>query len=442
MSDSGQRPTYIRYYVLAALCVVTVINYVQRNSIGALVKPILGDLNTEMRFIALSGFMLFLAYALLQIPTGKLAQFWGPRRALTVFTIGWSLATAGMAFAADAWDLIAFRTVLGAFQAGIFPCATLIMVAWLPSHQRALASALLNSFMLIGGAGVYTLTAFLLKVEGRGLLEWRALLIIYALPGFVWAAWFYWWFRDTPATHAGVNESERALIEAGRQPATANAATVALAAIALSLPLWLLCAQQSMRAGANRYLDQWLSTYLQEVPLQHISDERERQATANHLTAFPLYIGVISGPIGGFLSDRILRRTGNRRMARNGVAAVSLGLAMICYLPIFFIDDAVTQIVFFTLGTFVSTFAAPCAYALSMDVSGKNLPVVFGAMNMVGNLGAAAITGIVPDVNRLFGGWPASLAMFVGIHAIALVCWLLLNPNRTIGERAAMETSS
>ena len=85
------------------------------------------------------------------------------------------------------------------------------------------------------------------------------------------------------------------------------------------------------------------------------------------------------------------------------------------------------------LGMFVSTCAAPCAYAITMDVGGKNLPVVFGAMNMLGNFGAAAITGLVIPLNRWTGGWQGSLILFVSIHAVALLCWLVLNPNRTIG---------
>ena len=88
-----------------------------------------------------------------------------------------------------------------------------------------------------------------------------------------------------------------------------------------------------------------------------------------------------------------------------------------------------------SLGYFVGSFSAPCAYAISMDVGGRNLPVVFGAMNMIGNFGAAAMTGVVPRVNKWAGGdWHASIALFVGIHAIALVCWLFINPDRTIGE--------
>src|SRR5207248_5197063 len=113
---TASRPTSIRYYVLAALCAVTVINYVQRNSIGSLAKSIMDSLGVDKRPIALSGFLLFLAYALLQIPTGKLAQRWGPRKALTAFTVGWSLTTAAIALVTEPWGLAALRTLLGAFQ--------------------------------------------------------------------------------------------------------------------------------------------------------------------------------------------------------------------------------------------------------------------------------------------------------------------------------------
>jgi sugar phosphate permease len=425
------RPTRVRYFVLAAICAITVVNYIQRNSIGSLVTSITGDLHIDKEDIGFATALFFVTYALLQIPTGKLAQRFGPRRVLTLLALGWSLATAGMAAAQEAWGFIALRGLQGALQAGIFPCATLIMVAWLPSFRRGLASALLNSCMLIGSGVVFNFTGLL-----RQPLGWRMLLVVYALPGLLWAVWFWWWFRDRPDEKHSVNDAERDLIVAGQAPATTGVPALSLAVL-LSLPLWLICAQQMMRAGASRFVDQWLSTYLQEGPLSEIADTNARQDRANHLTSFPQYIGIISGPIGGFASDWILRRTGRRRAARNGVAVVALGLAILCYVPILFVSGAGLQVLFFTVGMFVSTCAAPCAYAVTMDVGGKNLPVVFGAMNMVGNFGAAAITGLVSPLNRWTGGsWNASIVLFISIHAVAAVCWLFLNPNRSIGEPA------
>ena len=426
------RPTHIRYFVLAAICVVTVINYVQRNSIGGLVTPIVSALQTDDTHVGLSGTCFFVAYALMQIPSGALAQRWGPRAALTIYTVGWSLATAGMALSINIWFLVGSRTLMGALQAGIFPCATLIMAAWLPPERRAFASGLLNSFMLIGGALVSNLTGFLLVPKGP--LGWRELLLCYSVPGLLWAGWFYFWFRNRPSEHPAVNAAEMALI-VPVAPAQKTEYRIPWTMVMFSLALWLICVQQFCRAGANRFTDQWLSRYLQQGgPLGHITDEGLRNSVANQLASFPQYAGVIGGLIGGALSDLILTRTGSRRAGRNGVAIISLLVTILAYSPIFLTSDATMQVVFFSMGSFISAFAAPCAYALTMDVGGRNLPVVFGAMNMLGNFGAAAMTGVVPLINKATGGWTGSLILFVGVHLVALLCWLFLNPDRTIGE--------
>lgn len=429
--------------MLAALCVITITNYLQRNSIGPLESTIREKLETNETMTGLAGAAFFWIYALLQIPTGKLAQRWGPRLALTIYCIGWSIATAAMALSISVFDLIAYRGIMGAFQAGIFPCATLIMVAWLPASRRGLASALLNSFMLVGGITAKHVTGFLLAPLG-----WRWVMLSYAAPGVLLGIWFYWWYRNRPDEHPGVNAGELAIITGPEKIITETEAVkkmpspisaFAWRAILLSLPLWLICAQQFCRAGANRFLDGWLPTYLQEGPLRSMDDKAERKAYASHLSALPDYAAIIGGPIGGLISDFLLRRFRRRRIARNGVAIFSLMLAVACYIPVLFVASAEWQVFFFMIGYFVATLAAPCAYALSMDVGGKNLPVVFGAMNMVGNFGAAAMLQAVPLVKDSFNTWNAAIILFIGMHAAAAIIWLFLNPNRTIGEQTAKE---
>src|SRR5205814_5511376 len=149
------------------------------------------------------------------------AQRSGPRFALTLFTVGWSGALVALALARSETALYAGRLTMGVFQAGIFPCATLIMVAWLPPGRRAFASGLLNSFMLIGGAVVQNLTAALLAP--RGPFDWRALFLIYAIPGYLWALGFFLWFRDRPENHAAVNGAELQVIAEGRTAADVEA---------------------------------------------------------------------------------------------------------------------------------------------------------------------------------------------------------------------------
>jgi MFS family permease len=459
----------VRYLVLAALCAITMINYIQRNCIGAAETTIRADLDLTKEQTGDAMAWFFWTYALFQIPSGWLAQSWGPRRALTLFAIGWSLAIGFGALSAGLAGLVGTRLAMGALQAGVFPCATLIMATWMPPSRRAFASGLLNSFMLIGGAVSSQLTGVLLSIVG-----WREVFGLFALPGIALAVWFALWFRNRPQDHPEVNPAELAVIAEGRTeslPSTveeppdltteervlahrdglaaetigrqhlevsADRQTIDVRrsipwwAVFLSLPMLLICIQQFCRAGASRFLDSWLPTYLQEARGGSVM-------SAGLLSGLPLWGGVVGGLVGGWLSDTILRRTGSRRAGRQGVAVGSLLACTACYILAYLIHDVRLAVVVLSVGYFFASFAAPCSYALSMDMGGKQLGVVFGTMNMAGNFGAWALVWVVPRLVTWSGGWELALALFAGVHILAAACWLLLNPNGVIGDNS--ETS-
>jgi ACS family glucarate transporter-like MFS transporter len=419
----ASRPTHVRHLVLAALCAITTINYVQRNSIGGAETTIRADLQVTRNDTgdAMSAF--FLTYALCQVPSGWLAQRWGGRRALTLYAAGWSVVMALTAAAPSLPALIGARWAIGALQAGIFPCCTMILAAWYPITRRGFTSALLNSFMLIGGVIASWMTGKLI-----GPLGWRGLFVLYALPGLAWAFWFAVWFRDRPRDHAAVNPAELAIIsvDRGSQKEASSPRKVPWLAIFLSSALWLICIQQFCRAGALRFFDMWLPTYLQEARGQSVQD-------ANYWTGLPLLAGIIGGPVGGILSDFVLARTGSRRAARQGVAIGGIVVGLLIYGLAYRTSDLTGSVLLACLGLFIMTFSSPCAYALSMDMGGRNLPVIFATMNMAGNLGSWAFTKFVPRVVS-WQGWDAALLVFAGMHVVAILCWLPLNPHGVIGE--------
>jgi MFS family permease len=470
---AAERPTHVRYVVLLVLCLATVINYVQRNCIGPAETTVRADLGLTKLDTGDVISVFFVVYALMQIPSGWLAQQWGPRLALTVFAVGWSLSLGLSALATGFRGLFSARIAMGALQAGIFPCCTLAIAAWLPPTRRAFASAMLNSFMLIGGAAGAQLSGVLL-----GPLGWRGLFAAYALPGVAWAAFFYVWFRDRPENHPAVNDAELNLIgfkppprlpaealqrttsifearKKGENLAANVGAVVAKAddpageesppssganpsstppvrirasfvVVFLSLTMWLVGIQQAFRAGANRFYDNWLPTYLQEA-------RGCTKVTAANLSSWPQYAGVIGGLVGGLLSDWVLQRTGSRRAGRQGVAVGSLLLGSLFFALAYFTPDVTAAVLLLSAGAFLTIFAAPCAYALTMDLGGRNLGIVFSTMNMAGNLGSTAFTWAVPRLNE-WGGWDATLFVFAGAHIAAALCWLPLNPNGVIGE--------
>jgi ACS family glucarate transporter-like MFS transporter len=409
--------------VLAALCAITTINYIQRNSLAAVGTQASADLGVSDVDIGDAVSIFFFTYALCQIPSGWLAQRWGGRRTLALFAAGWSLAMGLTAAATSLPLLLGTRAAMGALQAGIFPCCTWILSAWYPAARRGFASAVLNSFMLIGGAFASVLTGLLI-----GGLDWRNLFVLYALPGLLWAGWFAWWFRNQPHDHPNVNPAELSVIGVPSSAAPAPRAPIPWAKIFFSSALWLICIQQFCRSGALRFFDQSLPTYLQRARGQTIE-------SANLWTSLPLWAGVIGGMLGGILSDLVLTRTGSRRAARQGVAIGSVMTALLLYGVASQFADVHWAMLTAGVGVCIMSFSSPCAYALSMDMGGRNLGIIFGTMNMAGNLGSWAFTRYIPRVVNWYG-WDAALVVFAAMHVVAILCWLPLNPNGVIGEQA------
>jgi MFS family permease len=471
LSRPVEHPTSVRHLVLAALLAITSINYAQRNAIGPAAPVIRQELGLSLEQIGLLMSAFFLAYTIMQVPAGTLAQRIGAKWALVLISAGWSLAIAGCAVAGNFIELYVARLALGALQAGIFSCATLILAVWYPPSQRGLATALLNSFMLIGGAAGAMLTGVLLVPLG-----WRGVFAAYAVPGLLWAGWFAWWFRSRPQDHPGVNHTELLIIQgmplpdnltpgpaaprceadwakqvvahrdavraalpaaAAKQMPVPNVErrTSVLAAI-LSVSLLLICVQQFFRAGASRLFDNWLPTYFVE----------ERGANVNQaalLSSMPQWGGVVGGLVGGMLSDYVLRRTGSRRAGRKGVALGSLLVSFVCYLIAYSLANVTAAAAMLSAGAFIFSFSSPCAYALTIDIGGRYLAIVFSIMNMAGNLGAFTFIQVIPFLVRL-GGWPLALGVFAGMNLAAALCWILLDPEIIIGEvpRRPTETSS
>jgi ACS family glucarate transporter-like MFS transporter len=415
------KPSAVRYLVLAALCVITAICYIQRNCVSNAESSIRSELNVTKDETGTLLSVFFLAYALCQVPSGWVAQRWGARRVLTLLAAGWSLALAMGALARSIEPLVASRLLQGVLQAGIFPCATLVMAAWFPSTQRAFASGILSAFMQIGSAvGVY-LTARVLV-----LVDWQSMFVIYALPGLLWAGWFYFWFRDRPEEHRRVNPAELALIGGGTPRPRGLSGRTPWLAILLSAPLFWLNAQQFCRAGANRFFDNWLPTYLKEE--RHLSE-----VDAGFWTSLPLWAAVAGTLVGGWVSDFILARTGSRRAARQGLSIVTLLGCVVCFVAAFSSRDLTTAMLLMSAGNFLGTVSQPCAYALTMDMGGKQLAVVFGIMNMVGNFGSAFFPKAAGFLAEHYG-WSAALTLFVGLQLVAAVCWMFLNPRGTIAD--------
>lgn len=438
--DIGSEPTHARYLVLVWLCGAAAIAYICRNSIGVAEEAIRTDLGLESFRIfgseltpkdqmgwVMSAF--FITYSLFQLPGGWIGQVWGTRRALPVFSVVWSIVTGLMGLAQGFVGLFLTRFVSGAAQAGIFPCTTNTTARWFPLTARAFANGTLGAFMSVGGAAGTILTGVLLGYFAPG--GWRWIFFLYTIPGLIWALAFYHWFRDQPEEHAGVNAAELNLIRDGNVPAAdaESAAATPWSAILTSAAMWWICAQQFFRAAGYIFFASWFPTFLRET--RGVST-----AEAGWLTSLPLITFVLGSLTGGYCSDRIMKWTGSLRLARQALAIGSLLACAGLILLSFPIEHDLLAVLLISGGSFFSAVSGPCAYTITIDMGGKNVPMVFSLMNMSGNIGAVVFPVVVPRLVFWTGSWDLVLFVFAGLYVASALCWALLNPNGTIGARA------
>src|SRR5581483_12376116 len=173
----------MRYAVLALLCAVAVIAYVQRSAIGVPTRAIQAELKITEGDLGLVMAGWYWGYALLQVPAGLLADRIGSKPALVLLAVAWSLLTGAVGWATDFAGLLALWTLMGCAQAGAFPCAAKAIGVWFPETGRAFASGLLAASMALGAALAPAVTARLLLSH-----SWQQTFALYALPGLAWAA--------------------------------------------------------------------------------------------------------------------------------------------------------------------------------------------------------------------------------------------------------------
>jgi sugar phosphate permease len=416
----------MRYTLLAFLCAITVIAYVQRSAMNGATKAIEGDLHITSQMLGLVMSAWYLLYSLFQLPGGWVADRLGSKAALVLFAVLWSLLTGLAGLATGLPGLLLLWALMGAAQAGVFPCCTKAIGAVFPRTQQAFASGALACCMSLGGALAPAITAELL-----GPLSWQAIFALYAAPGLAWAVVFALVVPrpDSPAAKPsqetpGEDDAEDDWHALPPSPAP-SAAPARWTKIITDPQMLLLCFQQFLRAGANVFYYTWFARFLQET-------KGLTTQAAGSLASWPPLVGAFGGLLGGLISDWVLRRTGNQRLARQGITFIALCLCTGIAAAAYFTEDPRLAVVLLSISAFCAMASGVSAYALAIAYGGKRVATVFATMNMSGNLGATLFPLAVAWLVATTGTWNSALALYVALFGIAALCWVILNPRGTL----------
>ena len=433
MTNLNERPTHQRHLLVFLLFLHTVNTYMDRICIATAKGAMQSDLSLTDQQMGYVFGIFAIGYALFQVPAGWLSDFWGPRKALSIIVIVWSVFTALTGAVHTFATLIAVRFLFGVGEAGAYPGATRALYRWLPVRERGIGQGIFHSGARIGAAASIVLLPLLISEIG-----WRKTFIVNGIAGIVWAAVWWLWFRDNPHDHRLTNSEECALIDSGLAVEAEERQQAAAAPFILlvTTPNILLAMLQYAASNITLFFGMsWLFPYM----------EQTWGPESTKWGSIPLFVGAVSLWLSGASVTR-LYDAGHRVWSRRGPAMVGFAIAafglVLCtqvekssgasYWPFI----ACLSLAFFGVEMILSP-----SWSFCMDIGGERSGAVSAAMNMVGNLGAALSAIMFPyfrdhvtlPVLAPTTGSPDSFFAFAALmNIIALLSWTMMNPWRQL----------
>ncbi len=390
-----------------------------------LIKSDLGLSNQMMGYIF--GIFAF-GYALFQIPSGYLADHYGPKKMLSVVVLVWSSFTALTGAAWNAASMLVMRFLFGVGEAGAFPGATRAFYNWIPARERGMANGIFHSGARVGAAMSLFLMPFLIQLVG-----WRATFFICGLLGIVWVVVWNFWFKNMPRENENVSESELNYIESGIAEINPGNGKLPLAVVLTSSNMLLLMFQY-MASNITFFISfTWLLPYL-------ISQWGKG---AEIYAPIPLLFGMFAQWFAGWLATKIYSM-GFPVSSRKIPAIAGFLIAVVGLILIVAVGGStpLTFTLLFSVAVFGVEMTISPSWSVCMDIGKEKSGTISATMNMLGNIGSAFSAIVFPFfVANITIPWLVvstgtanSFFVFAAcINLLAALAWIFISPAKMLG---------
>jgi MFS family permease len=162
---------------LAVLFLVNVLNFYDRQALGAVTEPLRREFHLSDTQLGALTTVFTVLYAVAGVPLGRLADTWSRKRLLAIGTAVWAGLTGLGGLAASYGMLAATRLGVGIGEAVCAPAATSWIGDVVPPERRARAMAWFMMAVPVGGMLSFAVTGPVAQAHG-----WRVALALAALP--------------------------------------------------------------------------------------------------------------------------------------------------------------------------------------------------------------------------------------------------------------------
>jgi sugar phosphate permease len=400
--------------VLSLLCLMYLVLYIDRVNIATAAPFIRRDLGLSNAEYGIAFSAFFIPYAGFQLAGGWLGDTFGARRVLGVSLVMVCIATFFTGMVGGLATLFAARFALGICEGSALPTATRAMANWTPASRWGFAQGITHSFARLGNFVTPPIVATLILW-----FSWRESYFILAGISLVWTAIWLWYFRDSPADHPHVTPEDLKRLPPKREKRAKD-----------TVPWFRLFGHIYPATIVNFFYGWALFLFLTWIPSYFVEnfglDIRETAIMSSGV----FFGGVVGDTLGGWVSDRLLKRTGNLVFARRSVIVTGFTGAAVFFLPVIFVHDPVTAAICLSAAFFFAELVVAPIWAVPMDMAPRYAGSASGMMNF-GSASAGIISppifGYLVDVT---GGWTIPLSAVAILLLMGAVSAFALRPDK------------
>jgi MFS transporter, ACS family, aldohexuronate transporter len=410
----------LRWLIIALFFFATIISYIDRQALSVNAPHLRRDLGlsaTQYSYIVTA---FLVAYTIGPVVAGRLIDAIGARVGMTIAIVWWSMAASLHSIGSSLPTFLALRFCLGLGEAGTLPSTIRAVAEWFPLRERAMATSIFSAGTAIGAVVAVPIVAF-----ATASLGWRASFLATGILGFFWLVPWLLLYGD-PDDHPRLSATERRLIRAERLPTPTT----------VQSPMRVLRHRKAWGVILGRFMvDPVWNFYLFWLP-SYLVQQRGFSLSDVGLFGWIPFLATDAGSLtGGWVSGRLLARTGSLTVARRTVLAAG-AVGTLAGLPAAAVPQAWLCLAFICCAAFAIGLWAPTALTLCADVMPRGaVATMTGLSSMGAGLGGIILTPVIGWLIDRYSYFP----VFVLAALLPQVGFLLLTALVGVVEPVTFE---
>jgi MFS family permease len=174
----------------------------------------------------------------------------------------------------------------------------------------------------------------------------------------------------------------------------------------------------------------WL--YLAWIPSFFLHSYRLDLAKSAFFAAGVFFAGVLGDALGGWVSDRILHETGDRKKARRNLVVFGFLCSLVATVPILFSHNLTGAAVCLSVAFFFSEFTIGPMWAIPMDIAPKFSGSASGLMNTGSALAAILSPLVFGYVIDKTGNWELPFLWNIVLLLLGAVLAFWMKPEEAL----------